>query len=397
MKGRRWVKPPSLNALTQRASRFRAKAGCLSWETNAGTENKNKYILSLLPEECKKPEVNSTKAITKDLNKKQAQVELVAVNKGKFQQKRRKAKRTKEPEVKDEGDTPNPIPAQSSPGPEILGTERKRKRSMPEKPKISGQNYDTKRMLSGKRRKADAGTPMLGDKKRADGLPEIMPTRRSSRRATRTAVAYQESEDEGEAQPSDIDTKKEQTPQRHQTGLMITPNRSPAARISAREPQVTASLKSCAPTGIVARYVIDVDDNPKPAYDADFVLESEAALNQDKADLRYRTPTDAAERAHIRRALELTCIDFCALKGHAAPGDLLITYHHESYESQHRRIQKEFDRLWCGAKRAPMLYRLPAWTGSVGDWRVPKDDEQGQILMWQLRFWEKNAENMDLV
>ena len=47
---------------------IRKLAGCLSWESKGGTEERNKYLLSITPEDCKKPEINSTQSILIDLD-----------------------------------------------------------------------------------------------------------------------------------------------------------------------------------------------------------------------------------------------------------------------------------------------------------------------------------------
>lgn len=118
-------------------------------------------------------------------------------------------------------------------------------------------------------------------------------------------------------------------------------------------------------TGVLRQYVIETAVDRKPTYETSFQAESRAVLALQKPDYRYMTPwgrvTDIRDRANIRRALELTCIDFCQRRGHAVPRDLLANHHNESYMSQYRRIQALFDRIWMGKHRVN-LYCLPAWT-----------------------------------
>ena len=88
-------KPANGNAvriytLNERATKFRNTAACLSWGEKTGSAEKKAYILSLLP-----PGATDTRSLGGDLNK-QRQEQLLAVNKGKFPNRRRKSKRTLE-------------------------------------------------------------------------------------------------------------------------------------------------------------------------------------------------------------------------------------------------------------------------------------------------------------
>ena len=76
--------------LNERATKFRNTAACLSWGEKTGSAEKKAYILSLLP-----PGATDTRSLGGDLNKQQ-QEQLLAVNKGKFPNRRRKSKRTLE-------------------------------------------------------------------------------------------------------------------------------------------------------------------------------------------------------------------------------------------------------------------------------------------------------------
>ena len=376
IKGRRWVQPPSLNALTQRASRFRAKAGCLSWEINSGTDNKNQYLLSILPEDCKRPDVNSTKAVEKDLDDTQTKVELVAANKGKFQQKRRKDKRSKEAEtINEDNDSKHALVEPN----DTAEFERKGKSRVLAISTEPDRGYD-QQVPSAKRQRTNAAANSSEDLPTSTAS-QVIPTRRSSRRAQSKSVVYLESEDEFE---------ENEAPKGHTIGTAKTPRQNTATKNLPEEVSVTSPPVSKAALRVLAKYGTDLDSDLQPAYSAEFELETEEALMQGKADLRYLTPTEAVEKAYIRRAIELTCIDFCWKKGFAIYSDLIESHRHESYEWQHRQIEEEFKRHWCGAKR-PKLYHLPAWTGTIDRWRVPKDDWQGQCLMTKLIKAEKAA------
>ncbi len=76
--------------LNERATKFRNTAACLSWGEKTGSAEKKAYILSLLP-----PGATDTRSLGGDLNKQQ-QEQLIAANKGKFPNRRRKSKRALE-------------------------------------------------------------------------------------------------------------------------------------------------------------------------------------------------------------------------------------------------------------------------------------------------------------
>ena len=76
--------------LNERATKFRNTAACLSWSEKTGSAEKKAYIMSLLP-----PGATDTRSLGGDLTKYQ-QEQLIAPNKGKFPNRRRKSKRTLE-------------------------------------------------------------------------------------------------------------------------------------------------------------------------------------------------------------------------------------------------------------------------------------------------------------
>lgn len=135
--------------------------------------------------------------------------------------------------------------------------------------------------------------------------------------------------------------------------------------------------------GVLAQYVLEMVDDTEPMYEVKFQAETQAALGLQNPDYRYETPygrvTDIRDRASIRRALELTCIDYCQRRGHSVPKDLLAECHNESYMSQYRHIQAEFDRVWNGDQPVD-LYCLPAWTKGFDKWKVPGSLGRGAQL-----------------
>lgn len=432
VKGKVRNDPPHLNALTQRARRFREKAGCLSWEKNAGTANRNNYLLSILPEECKKPRVNSTRSVAQDLDDQQRKVELASVNRGQFQNKRRKYNRTPEAEVNNQSEERKLIPAelslgiqhseaangnQSSPEQRLtIMTTRKRSYASTGNPNAAGQSappttndshsnprkrriqeasrdhdseYEVQHLPSAKRQKAAIGADVSDD----NGVlerPGVIPARRSSRRITSTArSSYLSVEDEEDTSASESDTEETHISRGRKVQSTGSANQ-PSLEEGETEIQAPPSKVSGPIVGVLAQYVIEMDSDDEPMYDEQFQTETAATLAKTK-DYRFITPigraTDSRDRAYIRRALELTCIDFCDRRGHAVPNDLLTEHHNESYMSQQRHIQKEFSRIWCGADAAPSLYCLNAWTAGFSQWRVRSG--KGQNLMAKLLKGEK--------
>ena len=68
-KAKEWHEgPPRVGTFSMRATRFRLRTGCLSWEKKDGTAAKNQRILDLIPAQYKDPAVNSTKG-WRDLDK----------------------------------------------------------------------------------------------------------------------------------------------------------------------------------------------------------------------------------------------------------------------------------------------------------------------------------------
>lgn len=144
-----------------------------------------------------------------------------------------------------------------------------------------------------------------------------------------------------------------------------------------------APLDPIAVNGVLAQYVLEMLDDTEPMYKVEFQAETQAALGLQNPDYRYETPhgrvTDARDRASIRRALELTCIDYCQRRGHPVPKDLLAECHNESYMSQYRQVQADFDRVWNGDQPVG-LYCLPAWTKGFDKWKVPGRSGRGAQL-----------------
>ena len=105
--------PVRIYTLNERATKFRNTAACLSWGEKTGSAEKKAYILSLLP-----PGAADTRSLGGDLSKQQ-QEQVIAANKGKFPNRRRKSKRALEAQAPMAIPTPGFQPQAASAGDEV--------------------------------------------------------------------------------------------------------------------------------------------------------------------------------------------------------------------------------------------------------------------------------------
>ncbi len=119
--------------LNERATKFRNTAACLSWGEKTGSAEKKAYILSLLP-----PGAADTRSLGRDLTKDQ-QEQLIAANKGKFPNRRRKNKRTLEAQTPMATPTPGFQPQAPLADGEIQG-QSDRSRSETEPSRLEGRD-----------------------------------------------------------------------------------------------------------------------------------------------------------------------------------------------------------------------------------------------------------------
>ena len=91
-------------------------------------------------------------------------------------------------------------------------------------------------------------------------------------------------------------------------------------------------------------------------------------------DMRFQPPQTPTDIASLQHALEMTRMDFWLQSPtETYPADL-SRYGHESYASQHRRLQHAFCRVWreyrAETTAPPELFRLPGWMFGFGcgDW-----------------------------
>lgn len=384
-RGITYPEPPKQNALSVRAQRFRSSALCLSWINRGLTAKKNEAILALIPEECKRADVNSTKAITSDLSKadadrisaksKEIRAEEVPKTTGRPNQKgtskakskaKGKAKRAYEEDSEEEeediefddddddtddemrfeegdydegeyGEPPSPVSPQSSRSSSISmsRSNQKRKWTADDADELSGEVRDTS---SRRPKRARAGVPM----------PEQSPI-----------------------QPKIAGKSPEE------------------AAGSGRRPGKSVSILPSENARSAGGFGESDDDS--------HVVETDS--EPEDGDFRYIYPigraTDARDQAAIQRALALTRIEFFERTGKVVPQNLAVDFCYESYAVQHERIQDEYRAHRKGFLDAPRLYRLPAWQVGFSKWKVarPTARNGADPTGWNLKISMINEEN----
>ena len=435
---RRHEGPPRVGTINQRAQRFRTRAACLAWCKREGTRAKNETILKMIPEKFKNPAVNSTKGF-RELTK--AEIAIVE-NKGitPSRQKRQKKKTRGNESDDDEGtgdwsgedtsQTDDELTLVSIETPqESVKTGRARRhpttssRTLPgltpsfDEPiqTIESPDISSRMTLRSRRVLAPPASFMEEDARASVGTSTLTPVRRTTmHRETGTKslppVTETSSPLHEEAESSIAGRKR-----RHQTDDTAVSEeefeRRARPNVNIETPNLTAYLNVVAP-----RLALELEDLKKevlqghnawqssdlqqrvlnPKGDEEFEAETDRGILA--GDYRYMAPEDHGWKEEdvcaISRALELTRIQFCDLKGHSVPGDF-ADYMYESYASQWRRIQNYFEQIWTPFSKPTTLYRLPQWRGGFAKWKVPKNDKVGKTLLDRLRTGERALTKME--
>ena len=399
---------------------IRELARCLSWESKGGTEERSKYLLSITPEDCRKPEINSTKSIPVDLNEQQRN-ELAAVSWDQHQNKGLKNRGAESLESEQDSNLPRSYPPNShlhqnlarinafsnlqvsvhtsSPIVEFTQIVANSAIQIPQKRTIQKASY-TLDLYYQKSNQDVALTSRKAKMDKARASPKVKHAMTSSeKREERFAKRNVRIEMGGSQARPEVFEDSGVT--KSSSSLSELSDFSQFSEISellgiAQALEANEDSEPEEPvTGVAALYVADNIDDTDPFYEAGFQAETNAVLAQNH-DYRFVTPnaktTAKRDRAHIRRALELTAIDFCDRRGHALPQEFLTEYTNESYISQQRRIQKEFNRVWSGMLPASKLYCLPAWHTEFRSWKVSAG--KGQQCMNKLLAAEKLSQTL---
>ena len=436
---RRHEGPPRVGTINQRAQRFRTRAACIAWCNREGTRAKNDTILKIIPERFKHPTVNSTKGF-RELTK--AEIAVVE-NKGiaPSRQRRKKRKMRGNDSEDDEGtadwsgedtlQTDDELTLASIETPqESVETGRARRhptissRTLPGQtpllddplPTIESPDISSRMTLRSRRVLAPPASSMDEDARASVGTSRLTTVRRTTmHRETGTKslppVTETSSPLHEEAESSTAGRKR-----RHQTDDTAVSEEEFSERrarpnVNIETPNLTAYLNRVAPE--LALVIEDLKKEVLQGHndwqlsdlqhrilnpDADEAFEAETEQGILAGDYRYMAPEDHGwkeeDASAISRALELTRIQFCDLKGHSVPGEF-TDYMYESYATQWRRIQNHFEQIWTLFSKPITLYRLPKWRGGFAKWKVPKNDKVGNTLLDRLKTGERALAKME--
>ena len=442
--------PPRVGTINQRAQRFRTRAGCVAWCKREGTRSKNDAILSILPADYR--DVNSTKGF-RDLTKAEIQV-VEKKNRGTMPSRARSKKALRDVSQEDDSDDggttvkgngseaedetalaffgsthervyttrtgPHPrcsvktLPSQASPNPFLRS--RANLRNMPstrmnlrskepahheaftvgddngstsvEKPSYNTMDNTTMAQPPGTESTGPSTVPQLSSS--FNEAAESLATGRK-RRHQIDKVNTSEDEDHAVRYETQINRRREEANYysvgRHCRMLNISPQDLSQRALRNHTAWMLADFRR--------RH--QQSRRPfEPGIDKAFQQETEDGVLG--GDFRYMAPQDHGGREDdilaINRALELTRIQFCKLKGMCVPSDF-SEYRSESYACQWRRIQDKFDFVWIGAHTPFSLYRLPKWRHGFGNWRVLSSDALGRSLMEELEEGERALADME--
>ena len=442
---RRHEGPPRVGTINQRAQRFRIRAACIAWCKREGTGAKNEMILGMIPKEC--IAANSTKG-WRDLTK--AEFDLVEKkNSGRARGKNQKT-RGDVSDDDDEGNGGDDTPSQSDdewtltslatphesiehgltrPHPTTsLRTLPGQSSSLLYPPTTIASPEVPSRMSLRPRRAVPPPAPSTrGDPGSSVDSHLQTPVRRTTmHRETGTKslppkTATEASSTEHQEPESSTTGRK----RRHETDDEAGSDdeefmRRARSNISTETPHLNyylarragnfaADIAAEALTGeMLQRHnAWTMSDLRKrhearqpclpwdPDMDEEFQTETQEGIAA--GDYRYFAPQDHGweeeDREAISRALELTRIQYCDLKGHSVPGDF-SEYAYESYASQWRRIQDNFEKVWTLFSEPRQLYRLAKWRKGFSNWKVKKNDVEGMALLAKLEEGERALADM---
>ena len=443
---RRHEGPPRVGTINQRAQRFRIRAACIAWCKREGTGAKNEIILGMIPKEC--IAANSTKGF-RDLTKP----EIDLVEKKHSGRARRKNQETGGDVSDDnEGDDGDDAPSQTDDEwtlsslatphesvehgltrPHPTTSSRRlpgRSSSLVNPPTtIESPAVPSRMSLRSGRAVPPPAPSTRGDPGASVDSRLQTPVRRTTmHRETGTKslppkTATEASSPEHEEAESSTTGRK----RRHETDdeagsddeefmrrarpntITETPylNYYIARRAGNFAPDVAA--EDLTPEMLQRYTAFSLGDLRRrrhearqpclpwdPDMDEEFQTETQEGIAA--GDYRYFAPQDHGweeeDKEAISRALELTRIQYCDLKGHSVPGDF-SEYAYESYASQWRRIQDNFETVWTLFSEPRQLYRLAKWRKGFSNWKVKKNDVEGRALLAKLEEGERALADME--
>jgi len=331
------------------------------------TVKKNAAILALIPEACKRTDVNSTKAIANDLSKAEADKIGADSKKGGAKAK-----------LKSEGNTKG---KQDS----IVKGKGKGKAKVADKEETEDEEDFQCGEDDDENANANADNEMLSndsvDDEHYDEAPpsaspqdfHLPPAATSKPNSKRKWTA-----DEADKPSNDVLDSSSRRPKRARTGVPLPeqPICQPTnARKSVGQARVGAESNYQAGKSVSA-LLPSANACPAKVFDEsdDDSSQMETDSEPEDGDYRYIDPigraSDGNDQATIQRALELTRIEFFDKTGNVVPQSLAVDFCYESYASQHRRIQEDYRKYRKGFLDAPKLFRLAAWKGGFSKWKV---------------------------
>ncbi|KAK4694553.1 hypothetical protein P7C71_g3046, partial [Lecanoromycetidae sp. Uapishka_2] len=409
---RTYTGPPRILTLRERATKFREKAGCLAWTKRDGSGCINDFILSLLPAGA-----TTTRSLGRDLTA-QEMVLRKAGNKGKYSNRRRKAKRDAEATIKQEEEdmqmedsseaeewsrfsnlvndaSRNEKLAQSTSGPSAHkdkpssqhrgrkrglseassdgalgsgdGSHKRQKRNEEEDEDTEGVRYinssskrDTRKVVTS----PSALNLNQGVAAKASGRT-IRAARKAGRRRKRSSTALEEQKSESEYKES---ISRYSSRSERGSPLILEDDLSNGT-ISDATPQAN---------GFGVRSNDTSPSHPQYSPGTDGGSPVDTPVEKDP-DMRFRVPVSGPDINKLRRALQLTLLDLAIQCDQDADSmdevyDLKL-HEKESYVSQHRYMQQR-----C---REPLFF-LSEWTGGFGNWTLEEGDEVGPLLQGML-------------
>ena len=445
---RRHEGPPRVGTINQRAQRFRIKAACITWSKREGTGSKNGMILGMIPKEC--IAANSTKG-WRDLTR--AEFDLVE----KKHKGRAKKRGNTRGDFSDDGegdgddggddapsqtddewtltsvgrpyesvehgrDRPHPttssrtLPGQSSllanppttiasqamPSRMTLRSNRAIAPPVPSTREDSGASVDD-RLPTPVRRTTihrEFGTKSLPPNTSADASlpehdePESSATGRKRRHQTEDEAGSDDDELLRRPGPNITETPYLNYYIARRAGNFAGPDPNPAHMAAEELKRHNAwTMSDLQKRRQKARQPCLPWD---PDMDEEFQTETLEGIAA--GDYRYMAPQDHGSNEEdinaVSRALLLTRIQYSSLKGHCVPGEFR-EYAGESYASQWRRIQDNFENVWTVFSKPRKLYRLTKWGRSFSNWKVKKDDALGRALLAKLDEGDRALADME--
>ncbi|KAK4694551.1 hypothetical protein P7C71_g3050, partial [Lecanoromycetidae sp. Uapishka_2] len=366
------------------------KQNALSWINRGRTVNKNKTILSMIPEECKQD--NSTRAMASDLSHADAEkicaepkmaeathtlAENTEPRRRKNTNPKRKTKYNDDTEEDDDFD-------------------------LDEEEEVEEEDLD----IEEGEEEEDTNNEMCSDngvdEEGYSGLASPTVPNPPPISASRSNPKRKRMQDEDDEPKDEVQVASSRRSKRARVTFSLPKHR--LAQTSEAE-KLVEDIQVASNDGRGAGKSASAFDPSGNTPPEEVVEESEddasvAETDSDPEEGDYRhidpidRPTDAKDQATIRRALELTRIDFFEKTGKVVPQHLAEEFCYESYASQHKRIQEVYKehRKWFAT--TPKLYRLPAWKDKFSKWKVLRPTARNGVdpTGWHLMIKMENEE-----